>query len=185
MSERDKQFMALYQQWRFKGQQDWYKSRRTEFETAHSQAMTLSTVLMFLTSLMATLAAANIGGWTHVWALLAIIFPVLSTAISAYNELYAFERQAKLYQDADNALLRARAEAPDLKPELTGIEYQRVLAAYVDHVENVFRTEQGQWGQLVNQLKSAEQPADAQIRDGAKDDGTAVPPVGSEKAAGT
>ncbi len=39
--------------------------------------------------------------------------PSFSTALPAYNGLYAFERQAKVYGDAANALLRARADSPE------------------------------------------------------------------------
>ena len=90
--------------------------------------------------------------------MLAVIFPGLSTALSAYDGLYAFERQAKLYRDAANAVHRARADAPDLKQGLTETDYRRALSAYVYEVESIFRQEQGQWGQLINEIKPAEPP---------------------------
>jgi len=42
-----------------------------------------------------------VGELKPVWSILAVAFPVLSTSVSAYNAFYAFERQAKLYGDAD------------------------------------------------------------------------------------
>jgi len=46
-------------------------------------------------------ASANVGELKPVWSILAVAFPVLSTSVSAHNAFYAFERQAKLYGDAD------------------------------------------------------------------------------------
>jgi hypothetical protein len=101
---------------------------------------------------------ADVGGLKTLWAVLAVVFPALFTALSAYNGLYAFERQAKLYHDAANALLRARADAPDLKPGITGADYRQALSAYVNKVESILRREQGQWGQLTSEIEPIEPP---------------------------
>jgi len=158
MTDRDQQFLALYQQFRFNEQQQFYQSRVTEFQMAHGQDITLSAVLMFFASTAAALAAVE-SEWASLWVLLAIVFPILSTAVSAYNELYAFERLAKLYQDAANALLYARADAPDLQQGLPDAQHHRLLSAYVEQVESIFRREQSQWGQLRNEVKIAELPS--------------------------
>lgn len=181
MADRDDQFLSLYQECRFKDQQNWYKNRQAEFETAHSQAITLTTWLMFFASVTSTLAAASgLVGWKQGWAVLAVVFPVLSTAISAYNELYAFERQANLYKDAANALLAARADMPDPKVRLT--DDRAPLITYVNQVEDVFRREQGQWGQLMADLKLFEKPLEAPKKLNDKSQGQATPPGGSGSA---
>jgi hypothetical protein len=159
MSERNEQFLALYQRYRFEDQQGWYERRRAEFEAAYGQVITLTGLLMALAGTAGALAAADVGGLKTLWAVLAAVFPVLSTALSAYNGLYAFERQAKLYRDAANMMLRARADAPDLKPEITEAGYRRALSAYVNKVEGILRTEQGQWGQLISEIELIEPPA--------------------------
>jgi ABC-type transport system involved in cytochrome bd biosynthesis fused ATPase/permease subunit len=159
MSERNEQFLALYQQYRFEDQRGWYERRRAEFEAAYSQVINLTGLLMVLTGTAAALAAADVGGLKNLWAVLAVVFPVLSTALSAYNGLYAFERQAKLYRDAANMMLRARADAPDLKPEITEAGYRHALSAYVNKVEGILRTEQGQWGQLISEIEPFEPSA--------------------------
>lgn len=164
MAEREQQFLAVYQRYRFADQHAFYQRRQAEFQAAHRQALTLSAWLMFSASAAATLAAAQACDWTSVWTLLAIVFPILSTALQAYGELYAFEQQAKLYQDAANALHRARADAPDLQPGLTEGDYRRVLVAYVEEVEDVLRKELSQWGQLRNEMKLSKQPSNFQER---------------------
>ena len=83
---------------------------------------------MVLTAAVAALASANVGGLKSLWSVLAVAFPALSTALATYNALYAFERQTKIYGDAANALLRARADSPDLKPPMDDAAFQRAMA---------------------------------------------------------
>lgn len=111
---------------------------------------------MGLAGAASALAAADVGGLKALWAVLAVVFPALSTALSAYNGLYTFERQAKLYRDAANMMLHARADAPDLKPEITEAGYRQALSAYVNKVEGILRREQGQWGQLISEIEPLE-----------------------------
>jgi hypothetical protein len=159
MSERDEQFLALYQQYRFEDQRGWYQRRRAEYEAAYDQVIGLTGWLMVLAGTAGALAAAHVGGLKTLWAVLAVVFPVLSTALSAYNGLYTFERQAKLYRDAANMMLRARADAPDLTQGITETGYRHKLSAYVNKVEGILRTEQGQWGQLTSEIEPIEPPA--------------------------
>jgi hypothetical protein len=158
MNARDEQFLALYQRQRFEDQQGWYEQRRAEFEAAHSQVVTLTAGLMVLAAAAAALASANVGELKSLWSVLAVVFPSLSTALAAYNGLYAFEQQAKLYRDAANTLLRARADAPALQQGLPETGYRDALKAYVGQTEEIFRREQGQWGQLVSEIKPIKPP---------------------------
>jgi hypothetical protein len=89
----------------------------------------------------------------EVFAILAAILPAFSTALAAYAALYAFDRHTKLYTDAARSL--RRMEAPDLKRATTS-EASELIALYVDQVEQVFRTEQGQWGQLASEAQPSE-----------------------------
>jgi hypothetical protein len=158
MNARDEQFLALYQRHRFEDQQQWYEQRRAEFEAAHSQVVTVTAGLMVLAAAAAALASTNVGELKSLWSVLAVIFPSLSTALVAYNGLYTFEQQAKLYRDAANTLLRARADAPTLQQELPETRYSDALRAYVEQTEEIFRREQGQWGQLVSEIKPVKPP---------------------------
>ena len=158
MRERDQQFLTLYREHRFQEQRAFYDGRRREFETARDQVLWLIAVFMVLTAAVAALASASVGGLKSLWSILAIAFPALSTALSAYNALYAFERQAKIYGDAANALLRARADSPDLKPAMDDAAFQEALRAHVEQVEQILRSEQAQWGQLIGEIKPIAPP---------------------------
>ena len=165
MTEGDQQFLALYRKHRFEDQRAFYDSRRREFETARDQVLWLTAVFMVLTAAVAALASANVGGLKSLWAVLAVAFPALSTALAAYNALYAFERQAKIYGDAANALLRARADSPDLKPAMDDAAFQEALRAHVKQIEQILRTEQAQWGQLIGEIKPVAPPQSNSIQE--------------------
>src|SRR5437764_14188414 len=107
MTQHDQEFLALYRKHRFENQRAFYDSRRREFETARDQVLWLTAVFMVLTAAVAALASANVGGLKSLWAVLVVAFRALSTALAAYNALYPCERQAKIYGDAADALLRA------------------------------------------------------------------------------
>ena len=113
---------------------------------------------MVFTAAAAAFGAADVGGLKALWSVLQVAFPALGTALAAYSGLYGFERQAKLYGDAANALLRARADAPDVRPLLDDGTAQGVLRAYVQQVESILGAEQAQWGQLAGEIKPVEPP---------------------------
>jgi hypothetical protein len=56
----------------------------------------LIAVFMVSTAAVAALASANVAGLRSLWSILAVAFPALSTALSAYNTLYAFDATIKL-----------------------------------------------------------------------------------------
>jgi SMODS and SLOG-associating 2TM effector domain 1 len=161
MSKPDvQQFFQLYQTYRYHDQREYYKRRHVEYEKAYNQATWISISLMGLTALAGGLASvSDISSWLKVLCLLlAALLPVLSTTIAAYNTLYGFEQQAKLYQDTVNALLRAHVSAPHFssKTESDEIEARQDVNRYVQEVEGIFLVEQGQWGQLAKNLKPHE-----------------------------
>jgi hypothetical protein len=158
MNERAQQFLTLYREHRFEQQRVFYESRQKEFETARDEVIWLTAVLMVLTAGAAALAASNIGGLHALWSILAVTFPSCSTALAAYNGLYAFERQAKLYGDAANALLRARADSPELKPPMNDSAFADAVSAHVQQIEQILGGEQAQWGQLVGEIKPVSSP---------------------------
>jgi hypothetical protein len=87
-----------------------------------------------------------------------VAFPSCSTALAAYNGLYAFERQAKLYGDAANALLRARADSPEVKLPMEDAAFADAVSAHVQQVEQILSGEQAQWGQLIGEIKPISPP---------------------------
>ncbi len=157
MSQRDdQQFHKLYQIYRYEDQFNFYKARRVEFTKAQTQAITISIVLILLAAVAGGLESINVPWLKLTCLLVAAIFPLLSTALAAYSVLYAFEQQAKLYQDTSNNLLLAQALAPNVKQGLSDDGFTEQLGKYVDEVEKIFLVEQGQWGQLAKKMKPPE-----------------------------
>jgi SMODS and SLOG-associating 2TM effector domain 1 len=162
MTDRDRHFLALYQAHRYGNQKDWYERRREEFEQAHRQSVYLTYLLMALTAVAAAVPQI-VPGWLlskEVWAVLGVVFPALSTALAAYTALYAFKQQSRLYQDASRALHRTEAADPNLAPAADDAADHRQLVTYVAQVEDIFHKEQGQWGQLISEIKMIEPPAE-------------------------
>lgn len=152
----DQQFLELYRKHRYEDQLDFYKQRRREFTKAQTQAIFISIGLIFLVFIAGAFESVEVR-WLKLTCLLAAaICPVLSTAFAAYSALYAFEQQAKLYQDTVNNLQRARVLVPDIRQGLSEAEFAEQLNKYVDEVENIFLVEQGQWGQLAKKMKPPE-----------------------------
>jgi predicted nucleic acid-binding protein len=177
MSERNRQFMKLYQEYRFEDQRKYYDKNSKEYKDAHGQVVVLIGVIMVFTAVAASLTAAvDSLAWKPVLTILAVVFPALSTALSAYNELFGFERLSKLYEDVERSLHKASADAPDRKSVTDDSEYDSAVGVYVNVVEGIFRKEQGQWGQLVSQAQTVELPAKrAQAAEKASDSRRASP----------
>ncbi|MBO0860952.1 MAG: SLATT domain-containing protein [Chloracidobacterium sp.] len=150
MSDPQKQFLALYRVCRQKDQVNFYKMRIEEFEKARSQAIYLAAILMALTAI-ASLTATELFGpkWA---AVLSVFLPTLATALTAYNSLYSFETQSKLYRDAVSALGETEEIGADAE-QATGAEAEVKITAYVNQVEAIFHKEQSQWGQLTGETQ--------------------------------
>jgi hypothetical protein len=152
----DQQFLNLYQKYRYEDQIKFYNRRHGEFTKAQAQAIFLSIGLIFIVCLAGALEQIEIP-WLKLTCLLAAaICPILSTAIAAYSTLYAFEQQAKLYQDTLNNLRRAHVLLTDLEQRPSDDDFAVHLGNYVQTVESIFLAEQGRWGQLAKKMKPAE-----------------------------
>ncbi len=152
MNEQKQQFLNLYQECRYEDQKGFYEKRMAEFQRARSEVITIQTILMAIAAITAFFAASGIG-WKIFWTLLAVILPILSTALISYDGLYDFERHAKLYRDARNALYRVSAKDPGLPSNLSEEARSAQVIDYVKSVEAIFHKEQGQWGQLTSEAK--------------------------------
>jgi len=151
-----REFFSLYQKYRYDDQLAFYTNRVEEFEQAHNQAVSISIILLVLTAVAGTVGSfTGIPSWLKLTSqLAATLFPILSTAIAAYNSLYGFEQQAKLYQDSIDNLINARDTlGPIALSGLDDIQYTQRVNTYVEDVEKVFHDEQGQWGQLALKFK--------------------------------
>jgi hypothetical protein len=160
MSIREQQFLECYQEYRYNHQREFYRSRIEEFETARNQAIVLTSVLIGCAGISSLLATANVLGWRTGWVLLAVIFPTLATALTAYERLYSFERVAKLYRDAVRALPRTQEYKPASPEGMIPDDYSKAIKAFVQEVETISRNEGGQWGQLMSEIRPAEPPGE-------------------------
>jgi len=150
MSPRAGQLLSFYRECRVDDQVTFYTSRRTLFDRAIDQALSVSAILLGLTAAAAALAGAKVAPpW--VWAVLATALPAVSTALTSYGSLYAFEYQAKIYGDAVRAV-HAAARPAEADPSVPRSP-EEDAAELVKRVEAVFRQEQAQWGQLTSQIE--------------------------------
>lgn len=162
MDEREQQFSKFYQKYRYEDQLKYYDSRVEEYQTAHTQATILTSVLMTLATVVSLFGSADLLSLATAWAVLAVFFPALAAALSTYDSLFAFERVAKLFEDAVSALRHVEVyQSPGASPGAS-------LHDFIDQVENIFTTEQGQWGQLTSQIKVATAPGAAADQAGEK-----------------
>jgi ABC-type transport system involved in cytochrome bd biosynthesis fused ATPase/permease subunit len=149
VTDREREALDAYRELRLRDQLVYYEARRSEFDSALGQLGLVSAVVLAFGATAAALAGASVGG-TSVWAVLAAVFPAVSTALAAFGTLLAFEQQAKIYADAAKALRRIDRTPPDVTADP---DQAAAVRAYVESAEDVFRREQGQWGQLASELK--------------------------------
>jgi SMODS and SLOG-associating 2TM effector domain 1 len=142
MSTRAEQFLEVYSTERVENQRTYYERTATRFESRRQQVLLASSVVFGVSAAVGLIAGLDVRG-KLVWAALAAILPAVTTALAAYDGLYAFERITKLNRDAARNL--KRIAVPEL--EDAGGK-QAAVARYVAEVEQVFVHERGQWGQL-------------------------------------
>ena len=153
MIEHPQQVLDLYEAYRVNDQvNDFYTPRSTEYRSAVDQSLAIKRALLALGAIAGVLAAANVGGHRALWSLLAAAFPALSTALVAYDGLISFERLAKLYGDVVSAVGHVAKPAKENPPA-------DEVTAYVATVEGIFLREQGQWGQLTQDIELQAPPS--------------------------
>jgi hypothetical protein len=143
MTGRARQFVDVYRAARVEDQRNYYLRRANEFEAAQQQLLLVSSLVFGISGAVGLIAGLDVPG-KLLWAILAAILPAITTALAAYQGLYAFDRIAKLYGDAARNL--RLVSAPRLSDSA---DESAAVAAYVSQVEAIFRRERGQWGQLV------------------------------------
>jgi hypothetical protein len=176
MNDADREFLAFYEKYRRAAQSTWYQHRYGTYERAHRQSVNLTSFVLFLSSVVSILSTykprLSVGnGYFVAWSVLAAVLAATGTAVAAYRALYAFQENAGLYRDAENALVAMAADSP-LECETCPDAPARTPGEYVTLVEQVFRREQGQWGQLVAQIRRAAADREGEVRDVPADPGT-------------
>lgn len=142
---------------RFNDQLNFYQARHGECSQAHLEAIFASIGLVFLAG-VAGIVASNVPnpGLKLVFFLFVAILPVLSMALAAYSALYAFAQQAKLNKDTLASLHEAYALTLALKYDMAADEFSQQVDDSIRVVEHIFQVEQGQWGQLAEQMRPVE-----------------------------
>jgi hypothetical protein len=145
-SDRARAFHRLYLRLRIDDQLRYYHDRRTEYASAHRQAVVLRTALLFGAAAAGVVTQSTAGTARAAWAVVGALLGALAAAVTAYEALVGFPQLEKIYGDAARNLEEAKLDWQDLDPDA-------VPATELERVEDVFRSERGQWGQLV--VKSA------------------------------
>jgi SMODS and SLOG-associating 2TM effector domain 1 len=142
MTSRAAQFHALYKKLRITDQLKYYDQRRREYEKAHQQAIVLRNILLVLAA-SAGVAGQFVTGTGRAWAgVIAALLAALAAAVTGFEGLIGFAQLGKLYKDAE-----LNVKAAEIAWNTAGPDGD--LAAELERVEQIFRTENGQWGQLV------------------------------------
>jgi SMODS and SLOG-associating 2TM effector domain 1 len=144
MSDRAAQFHALYRELRIADQRSYYKERRQEYQFAHEQAVSVRNVLLVLSALAGVIGTAANGTGRALAGVVAAVLASLAGAVTAFEGLVGFSQLQKLYADAEDNLAEAEIDWDAAGPR-GDIE---TIETLVDRVEGIFRTENGQWGQL-------------------------------------
>lgn len=151
MIEHPQEVLDLYEAYRVDDQvNDFYTPRRQEYRSAFDQSLAIKRALLLLGAIAGVLAAVNLGGHRALWSVLAAAFPAVSTALVAYDGLISFERLAKLYGDVVSSVHKVAKPAR---------ENPQAVTAYVATVEGIFLREQGQWGQLTQDIELQAPPS--------------------------
>ncbi|GAA4949122.1 hypothetical protein HD597_002345 [Nonomuraea thailandensis] len=153
MSDREAQFRALYRELRIGDQSTFYEERRREYDRAHHQAIVVRNVLLLLSALLGVAGQLTSGTARAGCGVAAAVIAALAGAVTAFEALIGFAQLRKLYGDtAFN--LRTAALDWDAAPA------DQSVGGQIERIEQIFRTENGQWGQLMVQRQ--ELPLEAQ-----------------------
>jgi hypothetical protein len=149
MNDRERQFRHLYRRLRIKEQQRYYSMRAKEYRSAHRQVVVVRNVLLLAAALAGVVSQATNGSARAAWAVVAAVLGSLAGAVTAYESLIGFPQLEKLYSDAERNLEEAAIDWDEPGAR---------MADEIDRVEWVFRSERGQWGQLVVKTAKSTQP---------------------------
>jgi len=150
MSDRVSEFRRLYRDLRIADQANFYETRAAEYRRAHGQAITARNVLLVVSAVVGVLSQFTTGPYRGGMGVLAAALAALAGVVTAFETLIGFPVLEKIYTDTRLSLRKAEigwlASTGDAD-----------LAEQVQRVELIFRTENGQWGQLA--LQSQNLPA--------------------------
>lgn len=148
---RAQDFHRLYEAERILGQLSYYQDRRQEYVRANRQAIIVRNLLLFAAAAAGLASQLVEAGARAGCAVAGAVLGGLAAAVTAYAALIGFPQLEKLYSDAELNLREAAIDWRDLDPD---DDHTRE----VERVEGIFRSEIGQWGQLIVKDAAAEAP---------------------------
>ncbi len=135
----------IYIKKRLDYQADFYKNRVRENNSNANFTFLVSTAVMSISALVAAVSAVISSPF---FSLLSAILPALAALLAAFRQLYGWERQSSIYQDALMGLERVKLLTPD-KDDMPSADLATIYPAIVAGGEEVFTGEVNQWGQFV------------------------------------
>lgn len=148
MTDRASEFHELYRELRIRDQKQYYDDRREEYRRAHRQALVVRNALL-VAAAFAGAAGQTISGTPRAaFAVGAAVLAALAGAVTAFEAMIGFPRLGKLYADAGVNLAEAEIDWDDQDPHGD-------LVDGLHRVEQIFRKENGQWGQLLVEAGSS------------------------------
>ena len=142
MADRETEFHALYRDLRIVHQKHFYKARGNEYHVAHQQVIVVRNALLVAAALAGVAGQLASGTARVAVTVAAAALAALAGAVTAFGALIGFPRLSKLYSDAEINLAAAEIDWDSLGPHGD-------VTRCLDRVEEIFRKENGQWGQLV------------------------------------
>jgi hypothetical protein len=136
---------SAYLKHRVEVQRRFYRDRINENTLNSDFSFNAATAIMMLTSILSA-ASAVIG--SPVVTLIGALLPSVAATLGAFRQLYGWDRQSRIYQDAMRGLARASLLIPD-NDELPSKDLNTLYPPLVTTVEEVFKGEISQWGQFV------------------------------------
>ncbi len=126
-------------------QKRFYRDRIFENILNSDFSFNLATAIMAFTSFLSA-SSAILG--SPMIMLSGALLPPLAATLGAFRQLYGWDRQTRIYQDAMRGLARASLLIPD-NDELPKKDLTTVYPPLVTAIEDVFKAEISQWGQFV------------------------------------
>ncbi len=100
MSDRAKEFHALYGELRIADQKRFYQDRRDEYRSAHHQAIVVRNSLLIAAAVASAAGQATQGTVRSAIAVAAAVCAALAGVVTAFSALVGFSWLDKLYADA-------------------------------------------------------------------------------------
>lgn len=139
---RAAEFHSLFRELRIADQQRYYDDRRNEYRQAHRQAIFIRNALLVGAALTGIAGQLTVGTGRAGLAIVGAVLAALASAVTGFEAMIGFAKLEKLYSDAAQNLAEAAVDWDATHPDDD-------LAPEIGRVEEVFRAENGQWGQLV------------------------------------